>query len=66
MKLSGPQVSLLKELAEKPRYVSDTYPPLVRLRGAGLVEVREGRFSSTTHVTDAGRQALTLVEQSTP
>jgi len=64
MKLSGPQRSLLRELSEKPRYVSDTYPPLVKLRDAGLVEVVEGRWSSTTHVTDAGREALARAEQS--
>lgn len=60
MKISATRHALLKELCEKPRYVSDTYSPLRWLLEQGLVKViHEGRYGSTTYgATAAGKKAL--------
>jgi hypothetical protein len=58
MKLSTPQIELLKELNERPHYVAPFYGPFKKLMAAGMIEEREGKYSAVTHITPAGVEAL--------
>lgn len=56
--LTKPQQDLLRSLAEKPHFVAAGYKPFERLVALGFAEAREGRFSTVSHLTQAGRNAL--------
>lgn len=58
IRLTKPQMTLLKSLADGPHYTALGYPPAVKLEELGLIEVRETRFSTMSYVTAAGRAAL--------
>lgn len=58
MKLTAPQLELLKSLADAPHYVAPGYAPFSKLTSLGLAEDREGRYSTVAHITHAGRTVL--------
>lgn len=57
-KLTKAQKQLLEELSKCPHYVAPFYAPYKKLLELGLVKDEDGKYSTVTHLTDAGRAAL--------
>jgi hypothetical protein len=58
IKLTPAQFMLLAGLAKQPHYVAAHFAPHIKLVALGFVEEREGRYSTVSYVTDAGKAAL--------
>jgi hypothetical protein len=62
MKLTAPQLKLLKELNKQPRYVAQNYPPLKILLRHNFVKLKEGKWTDSFEVTDHGKAHLASLE----
>ncbi len=47
MKLTAPQLKLLKALNKQPRYVAQNYPPLKVLLRHNFVQLKQGNYSDS-------------------
>lgn len=52
------RIDMARQLAKEPGGYASYYPPLRWLLEQGFAEVREGRYSDSYRLTDAGRKAL--------
>jgi hypothetical protein len=58
-RLTKPQERLLREIAGHPgRTGWSEFPPLMKLADIGFVQIKQGKFSCTSFLTDAGREWL--------
>lgn len=64
-RLTKPQENLLRDIAARPgRSGWSEYPPLLKLQELGFVRTKQGTFSATSFLTDAGREWLKEAEKS--
>lgn len=62
--LTGPQIELLREIADEPASVAFSYQPAKMLVAKGLATWVSGVWSDHLHITDLGRAALSRGDQS--
>jgi len=63
MKLTNPQIEILREIETSPKHYCDGYKPPQRLAELGLAVRKEGHLSSPSFtITDAGRAALAAID----
>jgi hypothetical protein len=60
--MTEPQLRTLRELAERPKYISPWYQPIQALVVAGFVRERPG-VSGWYHITNSGRNYLAELDK---
>lgn len=58
MKLTTPQLYLLRDCNVTPQYVASSYPPAKSLVSKGLCEWKPGKTRDILHITAKGKEYL--------